>query len=66
MTLAGAPIVGRFTVNKSGHSLNQRFLAALLATPGLLDCRTPARSEPAPPIILRPRVADLLEEAFAL
>ncbi|MDR2367495.1 MAG: UDP-3-O-acyl-N-acetylglucosamine deacetylase [Deltaproteobacteria bacterium] len=43
MTLAEAPILGRFTVVKSGHSLNHKFLATILNTPGLLELVTPTR-----------------------
>jgi UDP-3-O-[3-hydroxymyristoyl] N-acetylglucosamine deacetylase len=44
MTLAQAPMVGRFSVVKSGHSLNHKFLATILNTPGLLELVTPTRS----------------------
>jgi UDP-3-O-[3-hydroxymyristoyl] N-acetylglucosamine deacetylase len=63
MTLARAPIVGAFKVRKSGHALNQRFLSALLAAPGLLDARQPAKPE-APPF-RRPRLAVAREGALA-
>lgn len=67
MALAGAPIAGRFKVHKSGHSLNQRFLSALLSTPGLIESRFPARSgSTAPLAATRPWVSAALEEAWAL
>ena len=53
LALAGAPILGHFTIRKSGHELNCRFLRAVLAEPGLLTAapaeprnRRPARSRP--------------------
>lgn len=48
MTLAQAPVIGRFTVEKSGHSLNQSFLATILRAPGLLELVDPAKSAPEP------------------
>ncbi|MDR0621267.1 MAG: UDP-3-O-acyl-N-acetylglucosamine deacetylase [Deltaproteobacteria bacterium] len=44
ITLAEAPIIGRFTVVKSGHSLNHKFLTTILTTPGLLELVTPVRT----------------------
>ena len=64
MTLAKAPILGRFKVRKSGHQLNQRFLAALLGTPGLVESRLPAKSDFS--FAIRPYPAGPLEEAFAV
>jgi len=51
LALAGAPILGHFTIRKSGHELNCRFLRAALAEPGLLKAveprnQRPARSQP--------------------
>jgi UDP-3-O-[3-hydroxymyristoyl] N-acetylglucosamine deacetylase len=37
IALAQAPILGQFTLFKTGHTLNQRFLHELLKTPGLLE-----------------------------
>jgi UDP-3-O-[3-hydroxymyristoyl] N-acetylglucosamine deacetylase len=48
MTLAQAPIAGRFTVVKSGHSLNHKFLSTILSTPGILELVTPTRSASEP------------------
>ncbi|MDR0356095.1 MAG: UDP-3-O-acyl-N-acetylglucosamine deacetylase [Deltaproteobacteria bacterium] len=48
MTLAQAPVIGRFTVEKSGHSFNQRFLSAILRTPGLLELVSPTKSAEEP------------------
>ncbi|MDR2934428.1 MAG: UDP-3-O-acyl-N-acetylglucosamine deacetylase [Candidatus Adiutrix sp.] len=36
LTLAGVPLLGHFTIRKSGHELNCRFVRAILAEPGLL------------------------------
>jgi UDP-3-O-[3-hydroxymyristoyl] N-acetylglucosamine deacetylase len=70
MALARAPLLGRFKARKSGHQLNQRFLAALLGTPGLVEILVPARTEASSPFSLRPGAAASepfsLEEAFAL
>ncbi|MDR2406002.1 MAG: UDP-3-O-acyl-N-acetylglucosamine deacetylase [Deltaproteobacteria bacterium] len=45
IALAQAPILGHFTLNKTGHTLNQRFLHHILKTPGILELVT---SEPEP------------------
>jgi UDP-3-O-[3-hydroxymyristoyl] N-acetylglucosamine deacetylase len=37
LSLAQAPILGHFTAFKTGHTLNQKILAALLKTPGYLE-----------------------------
>ncbi|MDR2340380.1 MAG: UDP-3-O-acyl-N-acetylglucosamine deacetylase [Deltaproteobacteria bacterium] len=41
MALAQAPIQGHFTIVRTGHTLNQRFLGELLRTPGLLELVQP-------------------------
>jgi UDP-3-O-[3-hydroxymyristoyl] N-acetylglucosamine deacetylase len=43
MALAQAPIEGSFTLVKTGHTLNQRFLHGLLKTPGILELVSNAR-----------------------
>ncbi|MDR2198220.1 MAG: UDP-3-O-acyl-N-acetylglucosamine deacetylase [Deltaproteobacteria bacterium] len=48
IALAQAPVIGRFTLVKSGHALNQRFLRELLNTPGLVELASDGR-EPLPP-----------------
>jgi UDP-3-O-[3-hydroxymyristoyl] N-acetylglucosamine deacetylase len=60
LALAGVPILGRFTIRKSGHELNCRFVRAVLAEPGLLTAapakqrlQRPARSQPQPLKIFR-------------
>jgi UDP-3-O-[3-hydroxymyristoyl] N-acetylglucosamine deacetylase len=45
LTLAGPPIAGRFTAHKSGHSLNQRFLSAILAEETVLEMVNPSEIE---------------------
>jgi UDP-3-O-[3-hydroxymyristoyl] N-acetylglucosamine deacetylase len=42
LALARHPVIGRFTAIKTGHTLNRRFLQALLAAPGVLELFTPA------------------------
>jgi UDP-3-O-[3-hydroxymyristoyl] N-acetylglucosamine deacetylase len=37
LTLAGLPVIGRFTAHKTGHTLNQRFLKTILQTPGIVE-----------------------------
>jgi UDP-3-O-[3-hydroxymyristoyl] N-acetylglucosamine deacetylase len=44
LTLAGAPIAGRFTVHKSGHGLNQSFLSTILTDGSIL--KMTASAEP--------------------
>jgi UDP-3-O-[3-hydroxymyristoyl] N-acetylglucosamine deacetylase len=66
MTLAGAQIVGRFQIRKSGHALNQRFLSALLSAPGVLEARLSGRGEEPTSFKPIPRLAPALEEAWAL
>jgi UDP-3-O-[3-hydroxymyristoyl] N-acetylglucosamine deacetylase len=53
LALAGAPVLGHFTIRKSGHEFNCRFVRAVLAEPGLLTAtpaetrnQRPARSQP--------------------
>ncbi|MDR1309713.1 MAG: UDP-3-O-acyl-N-acetylglucosamine deacetylase [Deltaproteobacteria bacterium] len=64
MTLAGAPLLGRFTVVKSGHSLNHKFLASVLGTPGLLELVTPSRA-PSEPYLSRVAPTPALSPAWA-
>ena len=49
LVLAGAPLLGHFTILKPGHELNCRFVRALLAEPGLLTavCLEPRSRRPA-------------------
>ncbi|MDR1166310.1 MAG: UDP-3-O-acyl-N-acetylglucosamine deacetylase [Deltaproteobacteria bacterium] len=47
LTLAQYPILGHFTTHKTGHTLNQKFLRALLSAPALLEKHEPTpQSEP--------------------
>jgi UDP-3-O-[3-hydroxymyristoyl] N-acetylglucosamine deacetylase len=45
MALSESPIIGHFTVVKSGHSMNHKFLATILNTLGILELVTPTRSQ---------------------
>ncbi|MGF1463655.1 MAG: UDP-3-O-acyl-N-acetylglucosamine deacetylase [Maricaulaceae bacterium] len=40
LAVAGAPIQGRYVVERPGHAVNHRALAALFATPGALEAVT--------------------------
>jgi UDP-3-O-[3-hydroxymyristoyl] N-acetylglucosamine deacetylase len=46
LSLAQAPILGHFTAHKTGHTLNQKVLAALLSLPGYLE-KSEAKGEAA-------------------
>jgi UDP-3-O-[3-hydroxymyristoyl] N-acetylglucosamine deacetylase len=48
LALARHPIVGRFTAVRTGHTMNRRFLEALLSAPGALELVTPGAAAPAP------------------
>ncbi|HHI69462.1 MAG TPA: UDP-3-O-[3-hydroxymyristoyl] N-acetylglucosamine deacetylase, partial [Rhodobacteraceae bacterium] len=47
LSLAGAPLLGRYTGHRAGHSLTNRLLRKLFATPGasrMMVCDTQAAS----------------------
>src|SRR2546423_3014744 len=52
--LLGRPLLGAFSAHKSGHSLNNRLLRALLADGAALETVTFEPAEEAPPAVARP------------
>jgi UDP-3-O-[3-hydroxymyristoyl] N-acetylglucosamine deacetylase len=57
LSLAGRPVIGRFSAVRTGHTMNRRFLEALMRDPDVLEKvdPAPARAEPEGFGILLPR-----------
>jgi UDP-3-O-[3-hydroxymyristoyl] N-acetylglucosamine deacetylase len=60
LALAGAPLLGHFTLHKPGHELNCRFVKAVLAEPGLLTAETRDRR----PALPSPTLGFLQDEVW--